>query len=150
YNWCMHLYFLRHGQSEANASGIVSGQSIDSPLTDLGEHQAEQAAQWILDNNLKFDLIISSPAIRAKRTASIIAYKIGYPAKEILHDKDLTERYCGKYEGGPDDVYYEAPESVAVKEMEVEPLEDLHARVSRVLNKLKTDFPKKTILVVSH
>ena len=39
-------HFVRHGQSVANAEGWVAGH-VDTPLTELGKHQARQL-RWIL------------------------------------------------------------------------------------------------------
>ena len=35
------FYIIRHGQSEANAKGILQGSQIDTPLTELGRSQAQ-------------------------------------------------------------------------------------------------------------
>ena len=40
------LYLLRHGQTEFNVKKLVQGR-CDSPLTDLGRHQAQTAAAWL-------------------------------------------------------------------------------------------------------
>ncbi len=67
-----YITLLRHGESEGNTSGVLQGQS-DYPLTTLGFEQAQRLALYWKANQVKFDLIISSPLLRASQTAEIIA-----------------------------------------------------------------------------
>lgn len=143
------IFYVRHGQSQANADRTVAGQS-DSPLTGLGQSQARTAGEWALNQGLKFDVIISSDLERARRTAEIIAKTIDFPADKIRYSVDLRERNCGKFEGKSIDHYHETPESVSVKEYDVESLEALHERATRILNTTINNYPDKTILIVSH
>ena len=64
-----NVYFVRHGESVANATGIRLGESAQ--LTALGEKQALLAAARL--KNLPLERIIASPFVRAHHTASIIA-----------------------------------------------------------------------------
>ncbi|MEI6710902.1 MAG: phosphoglycerate mutase family protein [bacterium] len=74
----MTLYFLRHGQTLANLNGNFAGQKDNSPLTDLGIQQAKDAAKAWKQQNIQLDKIVSSPLIRARKTAEIFAEGIGY------------------------------------------------------------------------
>jgi broad specificity phosphatase PhoE len=67
-----HITVLRHGESVGNAESRWQGQA-DYPLTDTGRAQARKLAKRWKNENVKFDLIISSPLKRAKETAEIIA-----------------------------------------------------------------------------
>ncbi len=91
------FYFIRHGETDWNRRNIVMG-SMDIPLNELGLKQAHEAA-GILENE-SFDVIISSPRIRARQTAEIIANKTN---KMILFDEGLVERVWGEAEGKPVD-----------------------------------------------
>lgn len=44
------IYFVRHGQSEANMKKIYAG-STDSPLTPLGIQQAQETGRLLLDKD---------------------------------------------------------------------------------------------------
>ena len=36
------IYFIRHGQSESNATpGLAAGANFDAPLTEIGHQQAK-------------------------------------------------------------------------------------------------------------
>jgi broad specificity phosphatase PhoE len=92
----MHLYLVRHGQTDDNFKSIVQGR-IDNPLNDVGRSQARATGMKLRDLNIKFDHIYSSPLKRAKESASIIndILKVG----EVIEYFDLIEREFGSLEG---------------------------------------------------
>jgi len=87
--------FLRHGESVGNAEARWQGQS-DYVLTEKGREQARALAKRWKSENVKFDLIISSPLVRAKETAEIIASALNMRVK---FDPILLERHIGEMEG---------------------------------------------------
>ena len=52
------FYFVRHGESEANAARRFAGQS-DSRLTERGRRQAEVVASAL--DHVAFDKIVATP-----------------------------------------------------------------------------------------
>jgi 2,3-bisphosphoglycerate-dependent phosphoglycerate mutase len=90
-----HFVFLRHGESIGNAEARWQGQS-DYALTEKGRAQAQALAQRWKSENVKFDLIISSPLTRAKETAEIIASVLDVKTE---FDPVLLERHIGEMEG---------------------------------------------------
>lgn len=93
----MPFYFLRHGETDWNRRNIIMG-STDISLNELGLKQAHDASR-ILENE-RFDIIVSSPRLRAKQTAEVIAQETNKP---ILFEEGLTERKWGEAEGKPHD-----------------------------------------------
>jgi phosphohistidine phosphatase len=68
----MNLYVLRHGIAvEPGMPGCE--KDSERPLTPKGRHQLRQIAAAMKKMDLRFDLILSSPFLRAKQTAEIIA-----------------------------------------------------------------------------
>ncbi len=55
------IYFVRHGESEANLKGVFAGQRDNSLLTEKGKQQARVTAQNIKNKGILIDRIISSP-----------------------------------------------------------------------------------------
>ena len=91
----MAIYFLRHGESEANAQNLFAGR-FDSKLTLLGKRQALKAGKSILAFGLQFDAVHVSPLSRARITAELVmssALQIG-PIEWIISD-ELLERDFG-------------------------------------------------------
>ena len=87
--------FLRHGQSEANAEGWLSGH-VDTPLTSLGREQAREAGAacraW------DFTRVYSSDLIRARHTAELAIQGRGL---ELQVTAALRERSLGQWAKKP-------------------------------------------------
>jgi phosphohistidine phosphatase len=68
----MKLYVLRHGIAvEPGTPGYAT--DADRPLTPEGERKLRQIAEAMEALELSFDLILSSPYLRARQTAEIVA-----------------------------------------------------------------------------
>lgn len=87
--------FLRHGQSVASHDGLLQGH-LDSPLTDLGEQQAQVLADSWLRDSRRYDRIVSSPLRRARQTAEILAARLSAP---VEMEPAWMERYLGRAQG---------------------------------------------------
>jgi broad specificity phosphatase PhoE len=88
----MWIYCVRHGESVYNAEGRIQGQS-DVPLSALGLRQGEAVAQAL--DSVSLDAIYSSPLIRAKKTAEILAEGVGVA---ISYDDRLKEIHAGIFQ----------------------------------------------------
>lgn len=69
-----YVYFVRHGESEFNAGGIIKDEH-EIALTQKGHEQAQFIAERV--SHLEVDSIISSDLLRARQTAAHIAEKTG-------------------------------------------------------------------------
>ncbi|MBI80029.1 MAG: hypothetical protein CMQ51_06355 [Gammaproteobacteria bacterium] len=80
------ITFVRHAQSiwSNNLS-----KDHDRVLSNKGEEDAYNAAYRFSLNEIEIDLIITSSAIRAKKTAEIFSSTIKYPIDEIIINKSL-------------------------------------------------------------
>ncbi|MEE3651036.1 MULTISPECIES: adenosylcobalamin/alpha-ribazole phosphatase [unclassified Brenneria] len=88
----MRLFLVRHGQTEANLSGVFCG-STDVGLTENGVAQARQTAGWLAD--VVFSSAVSSALWRAKQTAEIVLAARGITA---IADPCLNEMHFGDWE----------------------------------------------------
>ena len=71
----MNLYILRHGiAAERGTPGYAN--DADRPLTPEGERKLQLVAAAIKALELGFDLILSSPYLRARQTAEVVAARI--------------------------------------------------------------------------
>ncbi len=86
----MELWLARHGETEWTLSRQHTGVT-DIPLTANGEEQARLLGNRLRD--VEFDVVVSSPATRARRTAELA----GFANFEI--DEDFREYHYGEYEG---------------------------------------------------
>jgi len=74
------LFIIRHAKSDWDDSTL---DDYDRPLNKKGEKNAPFMGQLLKNKNIKPDLIISSPALRAITTAKLIA-------KEVNYEKAIT------------------------------------------------------------
>lgn len=94
----LRLYLIRHGQTEWNTNGRYQGQS-DIPLTERGIEQAKALASNFEQTYLggkKLEAIYSSDLQRARRTAELVAEKVGLP---VELEPDFRELSFGDWEG---------------------------------------------------
>lgn len=82
----MKLYFLRHGQ--AGDREDWAGDDFYRPLTTDGVKRMEREAETIEELDLELEIIITSPLVRAKQTAEILAKKLKMKDR-IVEDHDL-------------------------------------------------------------
>jgi broad specificity phosphatase PhoE len=84
------LWVVRHGETEWSRDGRHTSVT-DLPLTETGEEGATALASRLAE--VEFDLVLTSPRQRARRTADLA----GYPHAAV--DDDLVEWGYGDYEG---------------------------------------------------
>ena len=83
------LLLIRHAKSDWNDASL---SDFDRPLNDRGKRDAPVMAKRLVDKKVKIDLFISSPAKRAKKTATIFAKEYNVKKEEIsLKDKLYEE-----------------------------------------------------------
>lgn len=87
------FYFMRHGQTAWNASGLICGR-LDPPLDETGCRQAEEAGRVLA--GLAFDGVAVSPQWRARQTAAL-----ALPGRPLHGCEGLRERDWGALEGRP-------------------------------------------------
>lgn len=96
----MEIFFVRHGQSTANAKGLWQGQ-LEFPLSPLGKEQARRAGEALAATGA-FSGVYTSPLHRAAQTAGIILGALessGGFRGEVVRFDGLTERHGGVLQG---------------------------------------------------
>jgi broad specificity phosphatase PhoE len=141
------LLLVRHGETAANVAGRMQGRG-DDPLTDLGRRQVRAVAERIQREAHPVTAVYSSPLLRARHTAELIAGLLALPLQ--LRD-GLQEMHLGQLEGvtaaelaaatptGPDARY---PDGESAREF-VE-------RIMGTLHGLIAVHAGSTVVVVSH
>jgi phosphohistidine phosphatase len=80
------LTLVRHAKSSWKDSSLADR---DRPLNKRGERDAPVMARRIAAAGIRPSLIMSSPAVRAWRTAKAIAREIGYPIEFLQRENGL-------------------------------------------------------------
>jgi phosphohistidine phosphatase len=70
----MYLYLIRHGIAEDLDPHTLAAMASDEArsLTQIGRKKMAQVADRICKAGVKFDLIVTSPLVRARQTADIL------------------------------------------------------------------------------
>jgi len=84
----MELYFLRHGLAAQRGDPKYKDDSL-RPLTAQGRKKIHRASLGMQALGLKFDAIFSSPYLRAKQTAEIVAQTYKVKNKRIYFTNNL-------------------------------------------------------------
>lgn len=144
----MILTMVRHGQTDYNANGIVQGR-VNVPLNETGRKQSEELANILLNQEIQFDLIVSSPLSRALETAHIISKKLNYN-HPIRVEHQFVERDFFHLDGLP---VGDAMPLVRQKNYTFDGYEDDRLLINRVATatlKFAQNCAHKNVLLVAH
>ena len=104
----LQIDLLRHG--ETTLSHTLRGH-LDDELTEQGWLQMQSTIQQYLDDQMQWDVIISSPLQRCQKFAIELAKQLDLP---LLLNAEIKEMYFGDWEGISTQTLYEtAPELLA-------------------------------------
>jgi len=152
------LYFLRHGESEANVLGVFSNRGFQHGLTEKGIKQAEECREKL--SSIAFQAIYTSPLQRTVETARIVSRGRGV---EVQVEPRLVEFDVGVLEGRGDPESWQTFSGLW-KEWFLqnnhrarldggESLEDVHARFFELVEHVgeqQQQDPQAHFLFVSH
>ena len=80
------LTLVRHGKSDWSLPGQ---NDWDRPLNKRGQRDVPDMARRLRSRRLKPDLVLSSPAVRALTTATVMARELKVPAALVRQDERL-------------------------------------------------------------
>ena len=90
---------VRHGETDVNLNNQNNDAELNTPINATGQTQAYKTADYFNKmKNLTHNkyIIFSSPSLRAKQTAAVIANKLD---TEIIYDDRLVETDKGDANG---------------------------------------------------
>jgi len=89
------VVLLRHGRTQANATGVLAGRSSGVELDQSGRAQAVRAAERLAGVSLS--AIASSPLRRCRQTAAALLE--GHPERHVEVERGLIECGYGEWTG---------------------------------------------------
>ncbi len=138
------LIVVRHGRTEANASGLLLGRRLDPALDDLGRRQAGELARALPADAR----VVTSPLRRTRETAEALG-------REVDVDDRWIELDYGELDGTPlrdvpRDVWtgWQADPSWAPPGGES--LTDLGRRIRAACDDLAGECAERDVIVVTH
>jgi len=90
------LLLIRHAKSDWNDASL---SDFERPLNERGKRDAPAMAHRLLDKKVEIDAFISSPAKRAKKTASIFSKEYGRDKEELILVDELY--------GAEEDIFFD-------------------------------------------
>ncbi len=82
------LWLVRHAKSDW---GHASLKDFDRPLNARGLRDAPAMGRWLAQQGVSPELLLSSPAKRARQTAELVSQGLGYPAGRIQFEQGIYE-----------------------------------------------------------
>jgi broad specificity phosphatase PhoE len=144
------ILFIRHGAVE-NPRDVIYGRLPRFGLSALGRRQAAAAASATTDWLKSLDpprAIFSSPMLRARQTARIIANQ--FPEVKIHISQELNEVFS-PHEGGPFALvrrsHWQAYEGIPAN---YEQPGDVLSRILKFTAAVRRKFPGECVLAVTH
>jgi phosphohistidine phosphatase len=105
----MKLCLVRHAIAENAGTSSTEDDSL-RPLTEKGRDKMRRIASALKGLGVEPDLIVSSPYVRARQTASVLAKELKYK-EELVYSDSLVPM------GEPDDMIGEINEKYSVDEL---------------------------------
>ncbi len=99
------LTILRHGKASRPDSALAD---FDRPLTAGGSADARRMGLWLRQQGCAPDLVLASPARRARATAEAAVEALGLPAERLQFRDEIYEAGCATLLG----MLHACPESV--------------------------------------
>jgi probable phosphoglycerate mutase len=163
------LVLVRHGRTAETEAGRFSGRDgEDPPLSPAGEQDADRVAAEVarlggpgalLGGIARPTVVVSSPMLRTRETASVIARRLGLdPDTDLDVDPEWIEVGFGAWEGLTyGEIVRRYPDQVLAWQGSTtsappggESLDELVERVAAARRRLLRDYAGETIVVVTH
>ena len=144
------LVLIRHGESEGNRDRIFT-HTPEVPLTDAGHAQVRAAAEWVAARYRPV-AVVSSPFLRARQTAAILAERL---ALAVRVEEELREQSFGELAGQPyaalrDSSDYDPARYWLWRPPGGETLLEVAARAGAALDRVAAGAAGNDVVVVSH
>lgn len=150
------ITLMRHGHVPKRGEKQTYGEDVG--LTPLGRTQVFASAEVLKGANI--NVIYSSPLIRAKQSADIVASRLGIA--QVLPHSGLVERDLRGFRGMPVSEVDKYAETLTLggrkyivrsrdgREDGIEPLPAAYDRAKAALEEISSNHPEENVLLVTH
>ena len=140
------LYFIRHGQTEANVKGILTGR-LETNLTQKGIDDAIELSKELTED---FDYYYCSPLTRTHQTLKAIKGDVEYIVDERITEVSSGD-WQGKLKSELPETEYDLYKKGQLNPPNGESLEDVDKRIKSFLEDMFSKYKSdEKILVVTH
>lgn len=99
------LYVMRHAKSAWGEPGL---DDFERPLLEKGKKRTRLVIEYLRKKNIKPELLLTSPAVRALQTAHIMLHGLGMEKECLRIEKTMYTSDSEQLE----DLFYDLPSSV--------------------------------------
>jgi len=155
----MELIIIRHGQSYTNLGNWDKLDTMDAPLTELGQQQAAALQSWLSQQSSPADALYVSTMRRTRETAEYVAKGIGV---DPIFDDRIREFGNSHHDGKPveekalpraynDIRMSEAPFTPGVTDVDnAESWMHFRIRIGQFIHDIYDKHAGETVYVVAH
>jgi phosphohistidine phosphatase len=141
---------MRHGiAADLGEGGVL--KDADRPLTLEGRAKLKQAAAGLSELGLKFNVILTSPLLRARQTAEVVAGVLDLQHRVKILDSLAPGRQFAEGEGGHAEIFLELGAYQFDRALLVGHMPDLSELASYLLTgnrNLNVEFKKGSICAI--
>jgi probable phosphoglycerate mutase len=151
----LRLYFVRHGESEANQLHVFSNRDLPHGLTEKGRAQTERLAGRV--RGTAFTAMYASPVLRARQSAEILSTRLHL---DFVTTPALAEFDVGVLEGLSDPASWRQYETLLdawlvrrdwrARIEGGESFDDIRARFMPFIDSLRRERPGGPVLMIGH
>ena len=145
-------YAMRHGYGQHMEAGVVSSFDHDSyHLTEAGIAQVTATAEALKEK--KITKIFTSPLLRTRETARLVAQQLGIPEDTIIVDHRLREYDFGDWDGKPWQDYVAYREHTVTEydqQLGGTSLQEAKNRFGEFFYDIEADYANENVLIVTH
>jgi len=148
-----NTYFvMRHGEAENNVEGILNSEGESAkPMTERGKSEVRQNIATL---DAPIDLIIASPLVRTRETATLVQKVLGLPDAAVLVDERLREVDVGVFNGRKIQEWKNFYSSFAERFDRApeggETYRDIRKRLGECLFDLEQRYADRHMLIITH
>lgn len=147
----MKIVFVRHGELEGENSSVLHGAADPVSLSEKGGNTMLSASSVL--KSMGIGMIVSSPEVRTKESAEIIARELSLPVRYM---DELQGRKWGEFAGKSWDEVSKILGAKTLAERytfvppQGESWEQFERRILKVVNAIVTDSAGKNVCIISH
>jgi len=136
----MEIYLLRHGEAEPRES---SSPDAERALTARGKRDVQTVAEQVSAGNVRPEVVLTSPLLRAKETAAI--------AQKVMGVKRLLETKALLPDTAPETLWKELSSLEQAERVVLAGHEPCLSRLAQFLlrSKIEMDFKKGAMMRIS-
>lgn len=151
------FFLVRHALVEPSARAVLYG-SMDVALCDMALREEAALHRWLAARLPTPARWFVTPLSRTRATAAAI-FAAGHPVQELTEEADLAEQHLGEWQGIPHEALVERlrhpahpfwPHGAEERPPGGESLDDVRARVGRVMEALSQTCRGQDVVIIAH